>query len=103
MNFLCSDCGKALVPDWEFILQHLNASVKLKNKDLETETNIEKEQEEWMLLSELNLQAIGRNNEEGHVLVPEGFWHNTCEHFEENELNSMTSWLNNKKTINDPQ
>ena len=57
INFLCSDCAKALVPDWEIKLQNLNASVKLQNEDLETEANIEQEKEEWMLMSELNLHA----------------------------------------------
>lgn len=40
-------------------------------------------------MSEFNLHDNGRNNEEDHVLVPEGYWHNIHEYLEENELN----WL----------
>ena len=103
MNFLCSDCGKALVPDWEIKLENLKTSVKLQNEDLETEANIEEEKEEWMFMSELNIQDIGGNNDESHVIVPDGYWHKVHEHFKEDELNSMASWLNNQKTLNSPQ
>ena len=58
MNFLCSNNGEAVVPDWEIKLQTLKASIKLETDSFKTENDEEEEKEEWMLMSELNIQNI---------------------------------------------
>ena len=40
MDFLCSDNGKALVPDWEIKLQTLKASIKLETDNFETDQRL---------------------------------------------------------------
>ena len=61
---------------------------------------IEEEKEEWMFISELNLQELG--TEYNSVLAPEGYWHNVSEHFEDVDLLSVTNWLNTQKNRNEP-
>ena len=102
MNFLCSNNGKAVVPDWEIKLQTLKASIKLEIDNFKTENDEEEEKEEWMLMSELNIQNI-TNDAQSFVLAPKGYWHNVTECFDEEQLNSVVSWLANKKSLNDPQ
>ena len=102
MNFLCSNNGKAVVPDWEIKLQALKESIKLETDNFTTENDEEEEKEEWMLMSELNIQNI-TNDAQSSVLAPEGYWHNVTEHFDEEQLNSVVSWLANQKSMNNPQ
>ena len=102
MDFLCSNNRKAVVPDWEIKLQTLKASIKLEIESLQTENYEEEEKEEWMLMSELNIQNI-TNDAQSSVLAPEGYWHNVTERFDEEQLNSVVSWLANQKSLNDPQ
>ena len=35
---------------------------------------IEEEKEEWMFMSELNLQELGTSTDFNSVLAPEGYW-----------------------------
>ena len=101
MNFLCSVHGKNSVPDWELKLSALKASINLENENEDTEI-IEEEKEEWMLMSELNLQELGTGTEYNSVLAPEGYWHNVSDLFEDVDLLSVTSWLNTQKNKNEP-
>ena len=102
MNFLCSDQGKVLVPDWEIKLQDLKASVKIEINVRDTHNDIEEEKEEWMLMSELNIQQIDSNDEHDFIIAPEGYWHNDNEIFNKEGVN-MTSWLTNQKSLNKTQ
>ena len=101
MSFLCSETGKELVPDWELKLQNLKASIKVNTDDVQDFQDSQEEKEEWMLMSELNIRDI--NNEVNHVSVPDGYWHSVNEMFDESELDSVASWLSNKKSTNDSQ
>ena len=74
----------------------LKASINLENENKDTEIN-EQKKEEWMFMSELNLQELGTSTEYNSVLAPEGYWHNVSEHFEDVDLHSVTSWLNTQK------
>ena len=102
MNFLCSDQGKVLVPDWEIKLQDLKASVKIEINVRDTHNDMEEEKEEWMLMSELNIQQIDSNDEHDFIIAPEGYWHNDNEIFNKEGVN-MTSWLTNQKSLNKTQ
>ena len=62
MNFLCSDRGKSSVPGWDLKLTALKASINLENETEEMEI-IQEEKEEWMFMSELNLQELGSTTE----------------------------------------
>lgn len=102
MNFLCSDAGKELVPDWEIKLRTLKASIRLDNENSVLDVpQAQEEKEEWMLMSELNIRD--NNNDVQCVSVPDSYWHSINEMFNESELNSVASWLSNQKSINDPQ
>ncbi|CAH3158858.1 unnamed protein product [Pocillopora meandrina] len=101
MNFLCSDCGKNSVPDWELQLSSLKAAINLENENENMEI-IEEEKEEWMFMSELNLQELSTDTEYNSTLAPEGYWHNVSEHFDDVDLLSVTSWLNTQKNKNEP-
>ena len=102
MNFLCSDAGKELVPDWEIKLRTLKASVRLDyDNSVLNVPQAQEEKEEWMLMSELNIRDI--NNDIQCVSVPDSYWHSINKMFNESELNSVASWLSNQKSINDPQ
>lgn len=68
---------------------------------METEI-IEEEKEEWMFMSELNIQELGTSTEYNSVLAPEGYWHNVSEHFDDVDLLSVTSWFNTQKNRNEP-
>ena len=53
-------------------------------------------------MSELNIQNIA-NDAESCVLAPKGYWHNVTECFNEEQLNSVVSWLASQKSLNNPQ
>ena len=102
MNFLSSNNDKALVPDWEIKLQTLKASVKLETDSFEIENDQEEEKEEWMFMSELNIQNTA-TDEECSVLAPKGYWHIVTGRFDEDQLNSVVSSSANQKSVNNPQ
>ena len=66
---MCSDRGKNSIPDWELKLSALKAAINLENENKEAEI-IEEEKEEWMFMSELNLQELGTSTEYNSVLAP---------------------------------
>ena len=101
MNFLCSDTGKELVPNWEIKLQTLKASIKLEPDDELDTLETQEEKEEWMLMSELNIRDIDDNI--ASVSAPDGYWHMVNALFNGSEINSVASWLNNQKSLNNPQ
>ena len=43
-------------------------------------------------MSELNIQNTA-NDEECSVLAPKRYWHTVAERFDEEQLNSVVSWL----------
>ena len=90
MNFLVSDRGKNSVPNWELKLTALKAAINLENENGDTEIT-EEEKEEWMFMSELNIQELGTSTEYNSVLAPEGYWHNVSDHFDDVDLLSVTS------------
>ena len=53
-------------------------------------------------LSELNIQNTA-NDAESSVSAPKGYWHTVTERFDEEQLNSVVSWLANQKSLNNPQ
>ena len=79
----------------------LKAAINLENENGDTEI-IEEEKEEWMFMSELNIQELGTSTEYNSVLAPEGYWHNVSDHFDDVDLLSVTSWLNTQKNRNEP-
>jgi len=68
MNFLVSDRGRNSVPNWELKLTALKAAINLENENGDTEI-IEEEKEEWMFMSELNMQELGTSTEHNSVFL----------------------------------
>ena len=97
-SFLQTELGQQLVPDWR---RHLtNAEIYFStensvNDNLE-EVNYENQcsREEWMYLSELN---VNNQVNETDSTVDVDYWSQCHEKFTQEEINSMPTWLSTAK------
>ena len=97
-NFLLTDTAKSLVPDWETKMQAVNNYIcitPLNDDSLEEDYNTESEKEEWMLMAELTIQTT--DTCEQSTPVPHAYWHQVYQHFTNEEIHAMPTWINREK------
>ena len=100
-KFLLTDTAKSLVPDWETKMQAVNnyMSITPFNDDsVEQDYDTETDREEWMLMAELATQTTDTCDQS--TPVPHAYWHQVYQHFTNDEINAMPTWINRKRNSN---
>ena len=103
-KFLLTDTAKSLVPDWETKMQAVNNYISItpfNDDSFEEDYNTESEREEWMLMAELAIQTT--DTCEQSTPVPHAYWHQVYQHFTNEEINAMPTWINREKNKSSAQ
>ena len=99
LEFLSTDSGKSLFPDWKRLFHHAESYVANYFEDEEeTEDEIELNREEWMGIADLT-RAIGEANDCFSSLDCSEAWQ-TVGSYSSSEIQAMPSWLDEIKERN---
>ena len=93
-EFLQSESGQSLVP----ARKHDNVSTyfQIESDEYECDQTADNEREEWMFLAELNPQR-DQLSDINSIDIPSNYWHQHDHCYTQEQIDSMTSWIENQK------
>lgn len=96
-EFLQSDLGQALVPNWRRELH--NAELYFERTEIDDyEENIEGELEEWMYIADLHANNIDNVTTTDTTGNDADYWQSFRENYSEEQIGNMVSWLDKKRS-----